>query len=107
MLASMQRIQHKTSPHIERIAMKLGANVAQITNWRYRGVPAAWRLAIVANSRGTVALGDFPVDEKKRKRRRVTTPPPEGGGFSLHRQPHEQKAARHATFQKARATRLK
>ena len=60
-----------TTPAIERVAERLGVNPLTIINWRYRGVPANWRSAIVTASRGTVALGDFPVDEKKRKRRRI------------------------------------
>jgi hypothetical protein len=65
-----------TTPAIERVAERLGVNPLTIVNWRYRGVPANWRSAIVTASRGAVALGDFPqLDKRRPQSRKVSSPP--------------------------------
>jgi hypothetical protein len=56
----MSKKEHLTTPEIERIARRVGANDAQIINWRYRGVPALWRGIIVKHSRQKIKAEDFP-----------------------------------------------
>ena len=50
---------HYTTPDIERVALRLGATRGTVYQWRYRGVPLAWRIKITTNSR-KIKLTDFP-----------------------------------------------
>lgn len=50
---------HYTTPEIEAIAMRLGASRGTVYQWRYRGVPLAWRIRICTNSR-KIKLHHFP-----------------------------------------------
>jgi hypothetical protein len=51
--------KYRTTPEIEKAALKLGATRNQIYIWRKKGVAIIWRKLIVAESRGKIKLGDF------------------------------------------------
>jgi hypothetical protein len=38
---------HLTRQEVERAALELGAKLRTIQQWRYRGVPARWRLKLI------------------------------------------------------------
>jgi len=56
--------QRKTSPEIEKVALRLGATRNQIYIWRNRGVSETWKKIIVHASRGRIKIDDFPARDK-------------------------------------------
>ena len=48
---------HLTRQEVERAALELGAKLRTIQQWRYRGVPARWRLKLVEHF-GAIVIDD-------------------------------------------------
>ena len=51
---------HKTTPRIEELASRLGVPRNTLYQWRRRGVPYRWRIALVQASGGDLQLSVFP-----------------------------------------------
>ena len=52
--------KYRTTPEIEKAALKLGATHNQIYIWRKKGVSLSWRRLIATATRGRIKIGDFP-----------------------------------------------
>ena len=59
--------KHYTTKFIEDLALSLGAYQVTVYGWRRRGVPMAWRIKLVANSRGKLKFEDFETPRHKGK----------------------------------------
>jgi hypothetical protein len=56
-----------TTPEMEELALKLGAYYVTVYGWRHRGVPLAWRIKLVTESKNQIKLTDFESPTRKRK----------------------------------------
>lgn len=50
---------------MEDLALSLGAYQVTVYGWRRRGVPMAWRIKLVANSKGKLKFEDFETPRNK------------------------------------------
>jgi hypothetical protein len=48
---------HLTRQEVEHAALELGAKLRTIQQWRYRGVPARWRLKLIEHF-GAIVIDD-------------------------------------------------
>jgi hypothetical protein len=48
-----------STPEMEELALKLGANQITIWSWRRRGVALAWQIKLVQSSKGKIKFEDF------------------------------------------------